>query len=737
MHKNVKSVLAKALAVTLAFTMVGVAAPDSDAAKKPKLSKTKVTVKVKKSAKVTIKNVKAKKVKKLTVKVDKKKIASVKKNGKTAFTIKGIKAGKANVTAKVKVGSKVTTLKVKVTVKKADVVPTAAPSASAPAASTAPKATATPVATPVVTPSATPVVSSTPTPEPKATPLISYSENFDNDLGDWYIRFNDEDNPAAGLNTRLELSDEAHSGKAMLVADRLKSWNSPTLDLTDCITEGGTYKVSFWAKVPVADEDFEDGIDLRISGGNKMEEDAEEKYENYPADTNYPIYADKWTHIETTFTVPSALYSYIFYIESNGSGKASFLIDDFTLERTNAPREFDPSLASIKDTYAKYIDTVGTAVSYDQLLNKNVLGFVKHHYNSITLGNALKPDAVLGTKKVIKTSDEKAADYFTTDAYNACESNKDADGDVVVPEIDFTSIDKILKVAKDNGLKLRYHTFIWHQQMPKHFFTVGYSNEDDATFVDQATMFTREEMYIKSVLNHILSGEYKDVVYAVDVVNEYYHMSNESPQAPNFWKEMFGTEMKTDCEYVKKAFSYAYEALKANNKQNDISLFYNDYNTYDNPEKEIEIINNINKKDDINVNGDKFCAGIGMQAHIADTNANVERFAAALDAFVKAGLEIQITELDVTNCGKVTAETSAEDKADVEAACAEMYKGIMNAILKAKVTDNGNITSVTIWGVTDATSWREDASPVLFGSDVADKKPAFDAVIDAALNFGK
>ena len=100
MRKNIKSILAKTLAVTLVVSMAGVSAPNADAAKKPALSTKKVTVTAGKSKKVKIKNVKAKKVKKLTVSTNKKKIVTVKKNGKTAFTIKGIKAGSAKVTAK-------------------------------------------------------------------------------------------------------------------------------------------------------------------------------------------------------------------------------------------------------------------------------------------------------------------------------------------------------------------------------------------------------------------------------------------------------------------------------------------------------------------------------------------------------------------------------------------------------------------------------------------------------------
>ena len=65
MHKNFKGAIAKALIATLAISLAGVQAPESAAAKKPKLSAKKVSVGVKKSKKISIKNVKAKEIKKL------------------------------------------------------------------------------------------------------------------------------------------------------------------------------------------------------------------------------------------------------------------------------------------------------------------------------------------------------------------------------------------------------------------------------------------------------------------------------------------------------------------------------------------------------------------------------------------------------------------------------------------------------------------------------------------------
>ncbi len=764
MHKNTKNVLTKALALTLAVSMMTVSAPAADAAKKPALSAKKVTLKAGKSKKITVKNVKAKKVKKLTVKTNKKKVATVKKNGKTAFTVKAVKAGTAKVTATVKVGKKNyklnVTVKVTAASKKNDstaapaATATVAPTAAAPA-TTAPAATAPATTQPTAAPTATAPATPEPSKEPvKTCPYTVIENNFDTeeDMKDWYIRFNEDDNTAAGLNTKISVSGEAHTGAgAMLASERLKGWNSPTIDLTDKVVPGGKYKVSFWAKVPQADDDFEDGIKLRISGGVISEEGGSENYSNYPADTDYEIAYEEWTPCETTFTVPDAFCSFIFYIESNGSGKASFLVDDLKIECLSEPAAYDDSLPSIKETYKDYFPILGTAVSYETLLNKNTLGFVKKHYDSVTYGNSMKPDAVMGSKKVLaidtgsveipaeaEVNTTSIEDYYVTDSYASHAGNLDAYGNVIVPEIDFASIDKQLKVAHDNGLKVRYHTFIWHQQMPHHFFTVGYSDDDKAAYVDQATMYDREEMYIKSVLNHIYAKDYpyRDTVYTIDVVNEYTHMSNisEAVGSDNWWRHIFGEEMKLDCEYVKRAFKYAYEALEANGKSKDVSLMYNDYNTYDYPDKIVELINNINKKDDINPEGTKICAGIGMQAHLNGKEATPENFNKAVDTFRKAGFEIQITELDITNCGTVDEKTTPEQKAEVEAESAKMWGDIMTVLLNQKAL-GADIKAVVIWGLTDATSWRSDRSPLLFGKDVADKKPAFDAVIDAAKNF--
>lgn len=781
MRKSFKGVIAKACALSLvvatAFSFT--VAPSSDAkAAKPKLSKKTVSVKVKKSTKLTIKG---KKIKNTKWTVKSSKIAKLSAKKKTSVKITGKKAGKTTVTAKFKAGSKKYTLKA--TVKVTDTGKKTVQSSTAPATKEPAKATNTP----------TPALKPTDTPAPAGpTPLVDYSEDFENGLGLWYARFNEEDE--AQKDCKLVSYDgEAHSGKkSMLITGRGSSWNSCGMDINEAITYGeAKYTVSFWCKSPNIEGDKfgtkKAPLKVILSTGNWVE--GEETYYNWPADFSNPVYKTKadadasgaldpsgkpyetdengWTHIVTTFTTQAVGEKFLIYVETNGCGKASILIDDFTIHRDFAPRDYDKNEKSLKDAYSKYFDHFGCAFTYYNLLSEQFLGFAKKHFNSVTLGNEFKLDSIIGNPEDAaegkgcgilldqpKPEDVgedgvvyDTSDYVVSDEYKAMPDNLDENGKVLVPYINFKRLDNTLKIAKENGLQIRLHAPFWHQQNAAQFFTKGYlyypCKKDDAgkdvvpaeKYTDKETMYAREQMFVQTILNHIYKTGYGDVVYAYDVVNEYTHMDNEGVYT-NQWKFAFGTEMKTNQEYVKRAYVYAYDQLKKMGHEKDMSLIYNDYSTYmgDTAEKIIELIDYINTKDDINTTGDKVCAGIGMQCHIGETAWTKDLFETTVKKFAAKNYEIQITELDVTNCGTVNDDTTEDAKAKVWSDSAKVYTDLMKVLLDQKKA-GANISSVTIWGSTDASSWRKDRAPVLFGSDLADKKPAFDALINLAETY--
>ena len=183
MKRNVaKTAHAKGLALLLAAGMLvsqmsGVSADAK--AKKPKLSRTKVSVTVGKTKRVTVKN-----AKKVTWKVTKKaaQIVKLTKKSKKGATIKGLKKGTAKISVQMKNGKKKVkkTITVKVSSAKKVVVPAepakttqkpANGSTNGPTKEPVKEPTATPTATSTTEPSATPTA--TPTEEPSAEPTAT------------------------------------------------------------------------------------------------------------------------------------------------------------------------------------------------------------------------------------------------------------------------------------------------------------------------------------------------------------------------------------------------------------------------------------------------------------------------------------------------------------------------------------------------------------------------------------
>lgn len=108
-----------AIMLTAALVLTGVGGSAADAAKKAKISKSKLTLKVGQTKKLSVKNLTKKQKKKLKWSSNKKKIASVNKSGKVTAK----KKGTAKITAKV--GKKKYTCTVKV--KSSNVTPTPTP----------------------------------------------------------------------------------------------------------------------------------------------------------------------------------------------------------------------------------------------------------------------------------------------------------------------------------------------------------------------------------------------------------------------------------------------------------------------------------------------------------------------------------------------------------------------------------------------------------------------------------
>lgn len=511
---------------------------------------------------------------------------------------------------------------------------------------------------------------------------------------------------------KVAVTSGGRSGNCLSVTGRTSTWNGAELNVTDSIVKGAEYSISVWVKQTTSsDQTIKLSANLTVSG-----------QDSYPAiKEETTLKSGVWTKIEGTYEVPESFSKLTFYVEGP-SGNFDFLVDDLTITQTTAGKEpFNPEgLTSIKDTYSGIFERVGNVLSYNtswnngyQMQSDDTMKFVKHHFNSYTLENELKPEQVLSNwSGTISVSEAKNLGYVIPDGYT----------ESTVAKLNFDSVDKILEIANNYGIQMRGHVMQWHQQTSPRFFHEGYDANND--IVTKAVMDKRIEFYIRTVMKHVmdkeksLTGKAGSLVYCWDITNEYTHRTNQPSDTT--WVDVYG-DMGLKPTYVKKAYEVAYDELKQYGLQKDITLFYNDYNEYDVADEIVELINYINEGEETNI-----CGGIGMQSHITVSYPSLEKYGTAVDKFLATGLQVQVTELDIGISDTQTEEDLAQHYSDIMKLLISKQKN------RDKTVNARGITGVTVWGLYDAISWRKPTSCLLFGESLEDPKPAFYSFLEAA-----
>ncbi|MCL6613830.1 MAG: endo-1,4-beta-xylanase [Firmicutes bacterium] len=116
--------------------------------------------------------------------------------------------------------------------------------------------------------------------------------------------------------------------------------------------------------------------------------------------------------------------------------------------------------------------------------------------------------------------------------------------------------------------------------------------------------------------------------------------------------------------------------------------------------------------------------GLGMQAHYWLDTLNVADVEATIVRFIKAGVRISISELDIP-AGSYTAQRTPPLTKEEELKQARLYAQLF--VVFKKYADS--IERVTFWGKADSQSWRANGSPLLFDEKFAAKQSYY-AVID-------
>ena len=266
----------------------------------------------------------------------------------------------------------------------------------------------------------------------------------------------------------------------------------------------------------------------------------------------------------------------------------------------------------------------------------------------------------------------------------------------------FEHADAMVRWAEAHNMKVRGHTLVWHTQTPEWVWSGG--RDQTLANIDD---------HIETMLRHFNAVD--DTVYCWDVVNEALD-DNDSNQNETYRKSGFYNSVGK--EYIAHAFKKA-DAV-AREIGSDVQLFYNDYNL-DNPNKRAKAVKLIEY---VRSQGGRI-DGIGMQGHykMPTFKSNLANFEESIKTFTGMGLDVQLTELDLSIYAWQEPGIKPFDES-LEQEQAELYGEIFRILRKYSTPwkeGAGVVTGATFWGVADDYTWLDSQNQAGGGSS-ADRK---------------
>lgn len=319
----------------------------------------------------------------------------------------------------------------------------------------------------------------------------------------------------------------------------------------------------------------------------------------------------------------------------------------------------NPDSSSLKESFKKDF-YIGTALNLKHIHNEDKKGveIVKKEFSSVVAENCMK-SMFLQPKEGV---------FFFDDA------------------------DAFVAFGQQNSMYTIGHTLIWHSQAPEWFFV-----DKEGKNVSAEVLKQRMKTHIQTVVSR-----YKGKIKSWDVVNEAI-MEDGSYRKSKFY-EILGED------FIPLAFQWAHEA------DPDAKLYYNDYNEWHpgKVERLTKIIKNFKTKG-IRIDG------IGMQGHIGLDYPSIAEYENAIVKYSNAGVKVSVTELEISalpSPNKISSnisDTQAYQRelnpysngvlpANVQVEWEKRYTDFFTLFLK----HHDKIERVTLWGVTDGDSWKND-----------------------------
>lgn len=529
-------------------------------------------------------------------------------------------------------------------------------------------------------------------------------------------------------------------------------------DITDAVELGEEYQYSFWAKLSDVYKDAPEeqrNVDFApfyVSGGEATYLGS---YSTgvLSGEITKTLTAGEWTKFSGTFNVPKTADQIVIRIIEQGTNygqgdcvKGAYCVTGVSMKKITRPKpEIEKDIPDWKTSVTESLgnDSIaGTAIMLSEISDDTLMELVEKHFNAVTFGNELKPDALFNYQidgnsvptKTITFEGEELQVPVVNDAGDSLDFSR-ADA----------MVDKILEwnnAHPDQKIRIRGHVLVWHSQTQEWFFHENY--DITQPYVNKETMNRRLEWFISSVFGHYFgtaaNGKYDGLFYGWDVVNEAVigntYRTDKVSAAESLSEIRHGNNSSwwhvyESNEFIINAFKYANEYAPKN-----VELYYNDFGETDNTKCEgiVKLINDVKSADGTRLDA------FGMQAHYNVDGFSAAQFKSVAKKYAQAAGKVQLTELDFK--ASSTYDGTAATKESEYTKMAYCHKNLYEAI-KALKAEGANVSGITVWGVIEPNSWLHSQSdlgggasgsaqcPLLFDGNYK-AKPAYWAYVDAS-----
>lgn len=528
-------------------------------------------------------------------------------------------------------------------------------------------------------------------------------------------------------------------------------------DITDAVELGEEYQYSFWAKLSDVYKDAPEeqrNVDFApfyVSGGEATYLGS---YSTgvLSGEITKTLTAGEWTKFSGTFNVPKTADQIVIRIIEQGTNygqgdcvKGAYCVTGVSMKKITRPKpEIEKDIPDWKTSVTESLgnDSIaGTAIMLSEISDDTLMELVEKHFNAVTFGNELKPDALFNYQidgnsvptKTITFEGEELQVPVVNDAGDSLDFSR-ADA----------MADKILEwnnAHPDQKIRIRGHVLVWHSQTQEWFFHENY--DITKPYVNKETMNRRLEWFISGVFDHYFgkaaNGKYDGLFYGWDVVNEAVigntYRTDKVSAAESLNEIRHGNN--SSWWHVYKSNEFIINAFKYANKYapNDVELYYNDFGETDNTKCEgiVKLINDVKSADGTRLDA------FGMQAHYNVDGFSAAQFKSVAKKYAAAAGKVQLTELDFK--ASSTYDGTAATKESEYTKMAYCHKNLYEAI-KALKKEGANVSGITVWGVIEPNSWLHSQSnlgggasgsaqcPLLFDGNYK-AKPAYWAYVDA------